>query len=613
MQELVQVGPQWGAEATTFTVWAPLVASMELELLQQGARGELLPMQRLDQAPEYWRVQVPGNLAGRDYRFVIDGSLARPDPASRAQRQGVHGPSTVVDLEAMAPLAGFRVPELADAVIYELHVGTFTSSGDFDGVRSRLDHLVRLGVDAVELMPLAQFPGERNWGYDGVFPYAVQHSYGGPAGLRRLVDACHERGLAVVLDVVYNHLGPEGNYLRDFAPYFTMRYSTPWGEALNFDGPHSDGVRNYFLCNALYWFERFGVDGLRIDAVHAIYDARPDHFLRELSLLRDAFSHATGKRPWLIAESHQNDPRLTTPTAENGLGMDAVWNDDFHHALHALFTGERQGYYADYGDPGLLELAVAQGFCYTGQHSAYRRRRHGLPAGHLPASCFVTWLQTHDMIGNRLQGERLASLLDPETLRLALALLLLTPGAPMLFMGEEWGESAPFLYFTSHGDPDLAQAVREGRRREFAAFAWQGEPPDPQDPATFEASRPSWEQSARKPHADVLTLCSRLLRLRREHPALRQQQRSLQQVQRRGELLLVQRRAGGKEGSHERLCCAFNLAAGAVSLELPEPRGLWRPLETGAGEGGQQPPARLEGRGFLVLLEQPEEGARGEK
>jgi maltooligosyltrehalose trehalohydrolase len=431
---------------------------------------------------------------GTAYAFRLDRGAPRPDPASRWQRDTVHGPSVVFDA---APLAAGRPRwagrPLEELVLYEIHVGTFTPEGTLEAAEERLPALAALGVTAVELMPLAQFPGARNWGYDGVQPFAVQNAYGGPASLFAFVDACHREGLSVFLDVVYNHLGPEGNYLAEFGPYFSSRHRTPWGEAINFDGPDSDGVRRYFLENAMWWMEEVGCDGLRLDAVHAIVDTSARPFLAELAEAADALAERLGRPCILVAESDRNDPRVVRRRGEGGLGLHAQWNDDFHHALHVALTGETQGYYADFvGVPDLVKVCN-EGFVLDGRRSVYRRRRHGAPAKDVPRTRFVVCAQNHDQVGNRKDGERLASLVPFEDLKLAAGAVLLSPFVPLLFMGEEYGETAPFQYFVSHGDPALVEAVRSGRADEFASFAWSGPVPDPQSESTFLRSKLSAE------------------------------------------------------------------------------------------------------------------------
>jgi maltooligosyltrehalose trehalohydrolase len=400
-------------------------------------------------------------------------------------------------------------------------VGTFSPEGTFDGAAGRLDHLVELGVDAVELMPVAEFPGRRGWGYDGVDLYAPHHGYGGPAGLKRLVDACHRRGLGVILDVVYNHLGPSGNHLGAYGPYFTDRHSTPWGQAVNFDGAGSDEVRRFVVDNALMWLRDYHCDGLRLDAVHAIVDTSAVHVLEELEASVARLSASTGVRRWLVAESDLNDPRLVRPAIAGGYGLDAQWSDDFHHAVHALLTGERSGYYADFGSVDDLATALRHAYVYAGRYSAHRQRRHGRPATGVPGWAFLAYSQNHDQVGNRAVGERTAALLPPGRLRAAAALVLTSPFVPLLFQGEEWAASTPFQYFTSFPDTELGRAVSAGRRREFAAFGWHPEDvPDPQDPATFERSVLDWSELTDPPHQAMLDWYRALIRLRREEPDL---------------------------------------------------------------------------------------------
>ncbi|HEY0409035.1 MAG TPA: malto-oligosyltrehalose trehalohydrolase, partial [Candidatus Dormibacteraeota bacterium] len=460
---------------------------------------------------------------GTDYRLSIDGGPGLPDPRSPFQPEGVHGPSRSVDHEAHAwDDAGWRGAELSDAVIYELHVGTFTPEGTFDAAAARLGHLVDLGVTAVEIMPVAEFPGERGWGYDGVDLYAPHHAYGGPEGLRRLVDACHAHGLAAVLDVVYNHLGPDGNHLGAYAPYFTDRYRTPWGEAINLDGRQSDAVRAFIVDNALMWLRDYHLDGLRLDAVHAIVDTSAVHILEELATRVAALEAELGRRLWLIAESDLNDPRVVRDPERGGYGLTAQWSDDFHHALHAALTGERTGYYVDFGRLEDVARALGRAFVFDGRYSRFRERRHGRPIGDLGGGRFVVCLQNHDQVGNRAGGERSSALMSTGLLRVGAALVLTAPYVPMLFQGEEWGASTPFLYFTDHVDPTLATAVSQGRRREFAAFGWdESAVPDPQDESSFVRSRLDWDEAGREPHAGLLAWHRDLIALRRRLPALR--------------------------------------------------------------------------------------------
>jgi maltooligosyltrehalose trehalohydrolase len=497
---------------TAFRVWAPDLQRVELEL-----RGVRHAMSR---EGEDFATDVPA-AAGDDYGFIV-GDRRLPDPRSPWQPQGVHEQSRVDDARAFTWTDhSWHGAPLGSAVIYELHVGTFSEEGTFDGVAGKLDHLQGLGVNAVELMPVAEFPGDRGWGYDGVDLYAPHHVYGGPQGLRRLVDACHARGIAVVLDVVYNHLGPDGNYLGCFGPYFTDRHRTPWGDAFNLDGPGSDGVRSFLLDNASHWLDEFHIDGLRLDAVHAIVDTSAVHLLEALVQRVRALEAASGRTRWVVAESDLNDPRIVRAAAAGGYGVDAQWSDDFHHALHALLTGERNGYYSDFGAVADVALALTSGYVYAGRYSRFRRRRQGRPATGLDATSFLGYMQNHDQVGNRALGERSGQLLSLEQQKIAAALVLCAPFVPLLFAGEEWGATTPFLYFSDHIDPELARAVSAGRRAEFAAFGWpEHEVADPQDPASFERSRLDWSQPQRPPHNELLEWYRRLIGLRRSLPSL---------------------------------------------------------------------------------------------
>ncbi len=513
---------------TLLRVWAPNAASVQVQvrpppLPQAGPALDLAWHDVAMLGPEsggWWQAEVEEAGPGTDYLYRLDGAPGLPDPRSPWQPQGVDGPSRLVgDFEWTD--AGWRGIHLPSAVIYELHVGTFSPRGDFDGVVEHLDHLVALGVDAVELMPVAEFPGERGWGYDGVDLYAPHHAYGGPAGLARLVDACHARGLAVVMDVVFNHLGPAGNYLGHFGPYFTDFYTTPWGQAINLDGPGSDEVRAFLVDNALHWLEDYHCDGLRLDAVHAIVDTSATHLLEEVAARVHQLAGHLGRSLFVIAESDLNDPRLVRSTEAGGYGLDAAWSDDFHHALHVALTGERQGYYADFWGLADLAAALRHTYVYVGQHSRYRGRRHGRAATGLPASRFLGYSQNHDQVGNRALGERSSALLSEGRLRVATGLVLTAPFVPLLFQGEEWGASTAFRYFTSHSDPELGQAVREGRRREFEAFGWDPDLiPDPQDPSTFLSSQLDWSELATPAHSRQLSWVQELVRLRKAVPAL---------------------------------------------------------------------------------------------
>lgn len=442
----------------------------------------------------YWHTEVAQLPAGTKYMFLLDGDLKRPDPASLSQPEGVHEWSEVINHQDFQwEDAAWRPPALEDMIIYELHVGTFSQEGTFEAIIDKLDYLLELGVNAIEIMPIAQFPGNRNWGYDGVYPFAAQNSYGGVGKLKQLVDKCHQKNIAVILDVVYNHMGPEGNYLSDFGPYFTDKYHTPWGSSLNFDDEYSGPVRSFFLQNAISWLRDFHIDGLRLDAVHAIMDNGPIHLLKELRMQVDELEKETGKQYCLIAESDMNDIKVISDYSKGGYGLDGQWVDDFHHAVHTLATGEKEGYYQDYGEISQLAKTFKQGFIYDGIYSEFRKKRVGnRPEGIRPGQ-LVVCLQNHDQTGNRMLGERLSQLVSFEMLKLAVGTLLISPFVPMLFMGEEYGEDQPFLYFVSHTDPDLVKAVQEGRKNEFKSFEWGDEVPDPQSEDTFNQSKLKWD------------------------------------------------------------------------------------------------------------------------
>lgn len=537
-----------------FRVWAPNHPALTLRLHGDDGAARDLPMTADERG--YHTATVDGVAPGDRYGFVADGT-ERPDPASRWQPDGVHAPSAVVEAARPDPAPKWGGMPLSAWIIYELHVGTFTAEGTFDAAIARLDGLVALGITAVELMPIAAFPGRRNWGYDGVQPYAAQDSYGGLPGLWRFVDACHAHGIAVLLDVVYNHLGPEGNYLSWYGPYFTDTYRTPWGDALNFDGAHSDEVRAYFVRNALFWLDQ-GLDGLRLDAVHAIHDESPRSFLADLTAAVDA--HGFDRPIAIIAESDQNDPRLITSREHGGIGMAAVWADDLHHALHRALTGETDGYYGDYRELAALVTALRDGFAWQGEYSDYRQRRHGAPCGHLPPERFVVCAQNHDQIGNRMKGERLAALVDRDRLALAAVTVLLSPYTPLLFMGEEHADPAPFPYFIDHGDPDLVAAVQKGRAAEFAAFQRDGEgPPDPASAATFASAVVDFGHRERAPHREVFALYRALIaERRRRRPE-------------RAEVQLDGARVHWTEGDRFVALCF-----GDRSASLQAPPGRWR-------------------------------------
>ena len=579
-----------------YRVWAPSAGAVEIRV--DGTVHTMAP------AGEGWfELSDPAPVAGARYAFRLDdGELWLPDPRSLSQPDGVHAASEVVDAQALAPSPGWEGRDLRGAVLYELHVGTFApgpdgAGGTLDTAIERLDALVELGVDAVELMPLATFPGERGWGYDGVGLYAVHSAYGGPEALARFVRAAHDSGLAVVLDVVHNHLGPSGNYLGMFGPYFTDRHETPWGEAVNLDQPGSRQVRDFLLGSARQWLVELGLDGLRLDAVHELKDDSSPHFLAELSGAVAAWQEETGRPLALIAESDRNQPATVTPTGAGGLGMDMQWADDVHHAVHAWATGERAGYYADFGDADVLAAVLPGIFLHAGTYSSFRGRVWGAPVD--PASpdydghSFVTFLQDHDQVGNRAAGDRIHHSISPGAHAAAIALILLGPGTPMLFQGEEWAASTPFAFFTDH-DEELGPLVSAGRVEEFAAMGWAEEVPDPQARATFVGSQLRWQERTEGEHARMLQWYRELIALRRAHAELGAGDLAATGVEvlcedavlmRRGELAVLAHRGPD----------ALVLEAGRVLRASELLAGFGAP---GHGEDGT---VRLDGPGAAVL------------
>ncbi|MEV6691880.1 malto-oligosyltrehalose trehalohydrolase [Micromonospora sp. NPDC051196] len=550
-----------------FTVWAPEAKRVRLRLpdadheMHAGRGG-------------WWRVEVPD--ADGDYAFLLnDDDQALPDPRSQWQPFGVHGVSRVYDHSAFAWTDGaWTGRQLPGSILYELHVGTFTPEGTFDAAIDKLDHLVDLGVDMIELLPVNAFNGEHNWGYDGVCWFAPHEPYGGPDGLKRLVDAAHAKGLGVILDVVYNHFGPSGAYAPRFAPYLSDR-TTPWGQAVNLDGPHSDGVRRFILDSVLMWLRDYHVDGLRLDAVHAMPDTRAVHLLEEIAVEVESLSVHLGRPLSLIAESDLNDPRLISPREAGGYGLQAQWNDDAHHALHTLLTGERQGYYGDFGTMECLAEVLTGAFFHTGTWSSFRNRQHGRPVDpRTPGHRFVAYLQNHDQIGNRAVGDRLAASLSPGLLRVGAVLLMASPFTPMIFMGEEWAASTPWQYFTSHPEPELAAAVVLGRRQEFATHGWSAEAvPDPQDRQTFVRSRLDWAELDKPEHRTMYEFYRRLIALRKSRPELSDPHLFAVEV-RHGDRFLVMRRGG--------CLVAANLADKPQRVTLP---GVARRVLLATGEG----------------------------
>jgi maltooligosyltrehalose trehalohydrolase len=577
--------------ATRFCVWAPrFVPTLRLE-----ESRTLIPLD--DLGGGYFGATVEECPAGTRYRYVREDGVAFADPATRAQPEGVHGPSAVVDLKGFSwGDRAYRQRPFFEHVMYELHVGTFTSAGTFEAALEELDSLAELGVSAIELMPVGQFPGRRNWGYDGVFAYAAQNSYGGARELQRFVDVCHHKGLAVILDVVYNHLGPEGNVLAEFAPYFNDVCRTPWGPALNFDGTGSDDVREYFWLNARQWFEDFHIDALRLDAVHAIFDTSATPFIAELSQRTQDLGQMLARRCDLIAESASNDPRVVTPLTSGGLGTDAQWNDDFHHALHVSLTGERSGYYADYEGPSDLARAINEGFVLQGDYSTFRGHRHGAPSASIPPERLVVFAQNHDQVGNRPRGDRLVTLVGAKRASLAAAIVVLSPNVPLLFMGEEYGETAPFPYFVDHSDTALIESVRKGRAHEFADLADRDGLFDPASVDTFEVAFLNRELRYEGRHRDLFSLYRRLIALRHSTPALGRSTREHARAWADGDLITLVRTDNAGD-----IVALFNMGPNDANSLLPRAK-QWRDL-LGDDEPNDDKPVSLSPWSFAVYGE----------
>lgn len=591
---------RWGARTldprgVEFRVWAPQVQNLALMILAEPR--VTLPM---SPGPDgEFSLVVPDLLPDVDYFYLLPGGRLRPDPVSRSQPHGVHGPSRVVNPATFQwHDQSWRGIPLEKYVLYELHTGTFTPEGTFEAIIPRLDRLRDLGITAVELMPVGEFPGSRNWGYDGVFPYAPHSSYGGPSGLKNLIDACHGKGLAVVLDVVYNHLGPEGNYLWEFGPYFTHACKTPWGAAVNFDGPGNQGVRRYFIENALYWLAEFHVDALRFDAIHGIFDGSPRHILEELSETFHREVGQLGRLAWLIAESNRNDPRAIQPRSVGGYGLDALWCDDYHHSIIAHLTGNRSGYLGEFGSLGEIADTIKRGIIYEGPYSKGHHRSRANSAKQVSGSALVAYIQNHDQIANTCQGKRLARLATFEQYKLYAAVLFCSPFLPMLFMGQEFGETAPFLYFTSHGDPALADVVREGRRKEFAELWPESDVPDPQSEQTFQKCEISPDVGEGEHCQELFRLHQKLIALRKEHPALANCRKELVSVdfdESSGWLVLERADPSGRRAL---LVCNLQEEAQEIPLGLGGGTGwklaLWTgAVEFGGSPKGTEPPSEL--------------------
>ncbi|MBE9464231.1 malto-oligosyltrehalose trehalohydrolase [Dyadobacter subterraneus] len=568
-----KLGANYSGDQCVFTVWAPKKETMQLQLI--SSETELLEMQKNDEG--YFHLTVDNVLPGAQYFFKPEGTeKGIPDPASQFQPDGVHGPSAVVDQHAYQWKTNWSGLPLKDLIFYELHVGTFTKEGTFEAIIPLLDDLAETGINAIELMPVSQFPGNRNWGYDGVFPYAVQNSYGGPEKLKLLVDAAHERGIAVFLDVVFNHLGPEGNYAGEFGPYFTDTYCTPWGNAINFDGAWSDGVREYFAGVISHFYEHYHLDGLRVDAVHMMFDNGAVNFWEMVSVELDQLREKLGRSFYLIAESDLNSPKTVKLPENGGLGFNVQWLDDFHHALYVLLDKEGQSRYEDFGKMEQLAKAYTDGFVHSGEYVKFRNRKHGASSAGLPGETFLVFNQNHDQIGNRVGGERLSMLVNFDRQKLAAAAMLLAPYLPMFFMGEEYGADTPFFYFVSHSEEDLIKMVVEGRRKEFENYKWETDPPNPQEEQTFNNSKLDWEKRKTGRYLVMLNWNKELIKLRKTHPALKNFNKNDVRVTLFGPIGFALHRKSSDQ--KQELLCIFNLSEKESSFNIPERDGNWNKI-----------------------------------
>jgi maltooligosyltrehalose trehalohydrolase len=585
-----------GDDGCYFKVWAPEKQRVILHLLEPDDRRELTQKN----GDGYFTGEFKGVRPGRHYYLNVDDGNDVPDPASHYQATSVHGPSVVIDHAKFEWTdSSWKGLPFKDLILYEIHVGTFTREGTFGSAIAHLDDLVELGINAIEIMPVSQFPGDRNWGYDGVLPYAVQNSYGGPDGLKMFVDACHRKGIAVFLDVVYNHLGPEGNYLSSFGPYFTDKYATPWGDAINFDGDWSDGVREYFINNALYWLDYYHLDGLRLDAIHMVFDNGALPFWQLLSQRVRELQERLGRPLHLIAESDLNSPKTVNSPSIGGYGFTAQWLDDFHHSLYVMLDEKGRDRYIDFGAMEQLAKAYTDGFVHSGEYVKFRKRKHGASSAGISGDKFVAFNLNHDQVGNRPLGERLCVLVDFERLKLAAAALLLAPYVPMLFMGEEYADEAPFFYFVSHSDKKLIEAVREGRKEEFKDFHAEGESPDPQDEQTFVKSKLRWQGRQEGTHGLLLNWHKQLISLRKELPALKSFNKNDIRVYIVGQAGLIIHRKS--EEGKDQLLCFINFTSKAIGCVVPHCSESWQKILDSkarkwmeSGKGGIEMPSRLE-------------------
>jgi maltooligosyltrehalose trehalohydrolase len=556
-----RIGVNVSGGTAEITLWAPPAQSVDIHFYPGDNK---IPLQKNEAG--YWTLEykVP---VDEKYKFILNSGKELPDPAALFQPDGVHGPSQIIDTGKYTWTdTGWQNILLEDYIMYELHTGTFTPEGTFSAITNKLDYLKNLGITAIELMPVAQFPGNRNWGYDGVFPYAVQNTYGGPLALQRLVNACHQKGMAIILDVVYNHLGPEGNYLQEFGPYFTDKYHTPWGKAINYDDEWCDEVRRYFIENALMWFRDFHFDALRFDAIHAVRDFSPKHIMKELKEYVDELMRQTGRVHYLIIECDLNDVRFINPVDKCGYGMDAQWCDEFHHSLRVSAGNEQNGYYSDFNGVASLAKSFKDAYVFDGYYSPHRLKTFGTKTTGNPGKQFIVFSHNHDQVGNRMLGERTSRLLSFEMLKLLAAAVLVSPYLPLLFMGEEWGETHPFQYFISHSDAQLVEAVRKGRKEEFAAFQAQGEVPDPQSEATFDRCKLQWELLEKGQHKVLHAYYKTLIMLRKENKVLKKLDRKHLSVlaDRKAQTLTLRR---WQEEEH--LACLMNFSKEQQTAGLP--------------------------------------------
>lgn len=599
----MEVGAKYlGNGECKFVVWSPFSKKVELKLF--GSPEIIVPMEKDNDG--YWQCTTSNVFPGALYKYRLNSDIDRPDPASNYQPEGVHDKSCVVDHNDFRwEDDDWKGIQLTRFIIYELHVGAFTPEGTFEAIIPRLKELKGIGITAIEIMPVAQFPGTRNWGYDGAYPFAPQNSYGGVVGFKQLIQACHNEGLSVILDVVYNHFGPEGSYFYDYGPYFTDAYKTPWGKAINYDQAYSDEVRNYFFENAIYWLKEFHIDGLRLDAVHSIYDFSAKHFLAELSEKVDEIYKIDGRKRFLIAESDLNDTRIIQLKKNGGYECDAQWSDDFHHALHALLTNENSGYYFDFGKTEHLAEALKHGFVYSGKHSKYRKKRHGNSPEGFPTYRFVIFTQNHDQIGNRAFGERLSQLVPFEALKLAAGTMILSPYIPLLFMGEEYGEDSPYQYFVSHTDDNLVKAVRNGRRSEFESFNWSEEVPDPQSEDTHHRSILNWEKRREDKYKVLLDYYRTLLKLRKKIPSLTNfNMEDLEVTFSEEEKVIILNRWKRESSS---IISIMNFNNKEIESNLVIPQGRWLKVLDSASEkwlgGGSSTPDFLTNENKIVIRE----------